>query len=69
MHYIDAMRSNMSDDELKQVMRSLTRVADLPLTEQRIENDAAAYKTLLNAIDKIDAIDVPLDSEPFIPKK
>jgi hypothetical protein len=54
----------MTDAELKQTMKQISKVAGLELSDERIERDLAAYKGHLAAIDRIRLIDLPLEAEP-----
>ena len=59
----------MTDPEIKEAMKHIAKVAGLNLTDQRIERDLVAFKGHLAAIEKIRAIDLPLEAEPFVPLK
>lgn len=60
------MPAPMSDAELKQLMKQLARVAGLELTDERVDRDLVAYKGHLAAIEKIRAVDLPIEAEPFV---
>jgi len=55
----------MSDDQLKQLMKQLSSVIGLNLTDDRIERDLVAYKSQLAAIDRIKTVALPVEAEPF----
>ena len=55
----------LSDAEMKQLMKHLARVQGLDLTEERVDGDLVAYKGHLAANDKIRAVPLPLEAEPF----
>jgi hypothetical protein len=60
----------LTDGELKQLMKQLARAQGLDLSDDRIAADLAAYKTYLAANDRIRAVPLPLEAEPFVtPKK
>jgi hypothetical protein len=63
------MSAPMTDAELKQLMKQLSRVAGLDLSDERVDRDLAAYKGHLAAIDKIRSIGLPIEAEPFVPLK
>ncbi len=54
----------LTDAELMDAMRLIARVNGLALSEDRIARDLPAYKGLLAAIGKIDAVELPLEAEP-----
>jgi hypothetical protein len=55
----------VTDAELKQLMKQLARVHGLDLTDERVESDLIAYKGHLAANEKIRAVALPLEAEPF----
>lgn len=58
------MLKNASDDELKDLMRSLGKAAGLRLTEERLENDLPQFRIQLGWIETLNAFHLPLESEP-----
>jgi hypothetical protein len=56
----------LTDAELKQLMRQLARVHGLELTDERLEADLVAYKGHLAANERIRAVPLPLEAEPFL---
>ena len=58
--------ATLTDAELKQVMKQLARVGGLNLTDERVEQDLAAFKGHIAANEKIRAVPLPLDAEPFV---
>jgi hypothetical protein len=56
----------MSDAELKQLMKQLASVAGLDLSDERVDRDLAAYKSHLAAIDKVRAVPLTREAEPFV---
>ena len=55
----------LTDAELKQLMTQLSKVAGLDLSEERVTTDLVAYKGHLAAIEKIRAVTLPIEAEPF----
>jgi hypothetical protein len=55
----------MTDAEIKEAMKHIARVTGLNLTDERIERDLVAYKSQLAAIDRIKAVPLPIEAEPF----
>lgn len=55
----------MSDHEIKAAMRTIARINGLPLSEERIEVALPAYKEYLAAMARIEAVELPLEAEPF----
>jgi hypothetical protein len=56
----------MTDAELKQLMKQLAKVTGLDLSDDRVDKDLAAYKGHLAAIEKIRAVPLSIEAEPFI---
>lgn len=54
----------MTDEELKQAMRLISKVTGLNLSENRIERDLPNYKRQLASIEKIASVKVPMEAEP-----
>jgi hypothetical protein len=59
----------LTDSELKQLMKQLARVQGLDLTDERVERDLVAYTAHLAANEKIRAVRLPLEAEPFVTLK
>jgi hypothetical protein len=59
----------LSDAELKQLMTQLAKVAGLDLSAERVDRDLVAYKAHLAANEKIRAVPLPLEAEPFVTLK
>lgn len=55
----------LTDAELKQLMTQLSKVAGLDLTDERVATDLVAYKGHLTVIEKIRAVPLPIEAEPF----
>jgi len=56
----------LTDAELKQLMTQLSKVGGLDLSGERVETDLVAYKAHLAAIEKIRAVALPIEAEPFV---
>jgi hypothetical protein len=54
----------MTDEELKQAMRLISKVTGLNLTDERIETDLPNYKRQLASIEKIATVKIPMEVEP-----
>jgi hypothetical protein len=63
------MPANMSDAELKSLMKQLSKVAGLNLSDDRVERDLAAYKGHLAAIDSVRSVPLAIEAEPFVKLK
>ena len=59
----------LTDAELKQLMKQLARVEGLDLSDERIDHDLVAFKGHLAAHEKIRAVPLPLEAEPFVKLK
>jgi hypothetical protein len=59
------MGAQMTDAELKQLMKQLSQAAGLDLTDERVERDRVAYKGHLAAIERIRTVALPIEAEPF----
>jgi len=59
----------LSDAELKELIKQLARSVGLNLTDDRVERDLVAVKTHLAAIERIRAVDLPVEAEPFVKLK
>ena len=55
----------LTDGELKQLMKQLARVQGLDLSDARVDSDLPAFKGHLAANDRIRAVPLPLEAEPF----
>ena len=58
------MLKNAPDHEIKDLMRQLSKVAGLNLTEERIENDLPQFRVQLGWIDTLNAFHLTLESQP-----
>ena len=59
----------LTDAELKQLMKQLARVEGLDLSDERVDRDLVAFKTHLAAHEKIRAVPLALEAEPFVKLK
>jgi len=59
----------LTDAELKQLMKQLARAEGLDLSDERIDHDLVAFKGHLAAHEKIRAVPLPLEAEPFVKLK
>lgn len=56
--------SDMSDQDIKDVMKAIARANGRPLSDERIEADLRAYKGYLAAIERITAYNFAVEDEP-----
>jgi hypothetical protein len=56
--------SEMTDQEIKDVMRAIAKANGRPLSEERVDADVAAYKGFLLALERIDAYKFAQEDEP-----
>jgi len=52
----------LTDAELKQLMKQLAHVGGLNLSDERVEQDLAAFKGHIAANDRIRAVPLPLEA-------
>ena len=55
----------MTDAEIKQAMRAIAAVNGSTLSDERIEQDFATYKSYLTALENIKRVPLPMDAEPM----
>ena len=67
--YSPAMAETLTDADLKTLIKHLSKVAGLDLSDDRVDRDLSAYKGHLAAIDRIKTVDLPIEAEPFVPSK
>jgi hypothetical protein len=58
--------ATLSDGELKQLMKLVARLGGLNLSDERVEQDLVAFKGHIAANEKIRAVPLPLEAEPFV---
>jgi hypothetical protein len=58
-----------NDAELKQVMKLLSRIGGLDLSDERVDRDLVAYKGHLAADEKVRTVRLPIEAEPFVKLK
>jgi hypothetical protein len=56
----------LTDAELKQLMQQLARAGALNLSDARVDADLVAFKAHLAANEKIRAVPLPVEAEPFV---
>jgi hypothetical protein len=59
----------LTDAELKLLMKQLARVQGWDLSDERIDRDLPAFKGHLLANEKIRAVPLPVEAEPFVKLK
>ncbi len=58
------MHKNMTDEEIKQVMKQTAKFAGFDLSDERIEADLSTMKRHLDAIDAVAEVNLKLEDEP-----
>lgn len=56
--------SEMTDHEIKNIMREIAKANGRPFSEERIEADLPAYKSFLLALERLDAYRFAVEDEP-----
>lgn len=56
--------SEMTDPQIKELMRAIAKANGRPLTEERVEADLPAYKNFLLALERLDAYTFAQEDEP-----
>jgi len=56
--------SDISDEDLKQMMKAIARANGRPLTDERVEIDLPAYKNYLAAVERLSAYAFRVEDEP-----
>jgi hypothetical protein len=56
--------SEMTDQEIKDLMRAIAKANGRPLTDERVDADFPAYKGFLLALERIDAFKFAQEDEP-----
>ena len=56
----------LSDADLKRLMKDLARLQGLDLTDERVDRDLSVFKTHIAAEDRIRAVPLPIEAEPFL---
>lgn len=54
----------MTDEELKQAMKLISKVTGVNLSDERIATDLPNYKRHLASIENFSRVKVPLETEP-----
>ena len=58
------MHKNMTDEEIKEVMKQTAKLAGLDLSDERVEADLSSMKRHLDAIDAVAEVNLKLEDEP-----
>lgn len=58
------MRKEMADEEIKEIIRDLCKVADLGLDEERIQLVVPAFRAQLEWVDTLNTFELALEAEP-----
>jgi hypothetical protein len=56
--------SQMSNDEIKDLMRAIAKANGRPLSDDRVETDLPAYKNFLLALERLDGYKFAMEDEP-----
>jgi len=56
--------SEMTDQEMKDLMRAIAKANGRPLTDARVDADLPAYKGFLLALERLDAYTFAQEDEP-----
>jgi hypothetical protein len=56
--------TDISDADLKQMMKAIARASGRPLSDERIEIDLPAYKNYLAAVERLSAYSFRVEDEP-----
>ena len=59
------MHKNMTDQELKEAMKQMAKIAGLDLSQERIDQDLSSFKRHLAAIDAVHEVELELEDEPI----
>ena len=59
------MHKNMTDEELKEAMKQMAKIAGLDLSQERLDQDLASFKSHLAAIDAVHEVELGLEDEPI----
>ncbi len=57
------MHKAMTDQELKETMKTIAKVAGVNLSEERIDRDLPAFKTFLSDVDAMSSVTLALEDE------
>ncbi len=60
------MHGNMTDQELREAMKQMAKIAGLDLSQERIDQDLSSFKRHLKAIDAIHEVELDLEDEPIL---
>ncbi len=59
------MHENMTDEELKEAMRHMAKIAGLDLSEDRLDKDLPTLKRHLVAVDAVQEVELGLEDDPI----
>ena len=59
------MHKDMTDQELKEAMKQMAKIAGLDLSQERIDQDLVSFKRHLAAIDAVHEVELELEDEPI----
>ncbi len=59
------MHKDMTDQELKEAMKQMAKIAGLDLSQERLDQDLASFKRHLEAIDAVHEVELELEDEPI----
>ncbi len=60
------MHGNMTDQELREAMKQMAKIAGLDLSQERIDQDLSSFKRHLKAIDAVHEVELDLEDEPIL---
>ena len=60
------MHGNMTDQELREAMKQMAKIAGLDLSQERIDQDLSSFKRHLEAIDAVHEVELHLEDEPIL---
>ena len=59
------MHGNLTDQELREAMKQMAKIAGLDLSQERIDQDLSSFKRHLEAIDAVHEVELNLEDEPI----
>ena len=59
------MHENMTDEELKEAMRHMAKIAGLDLSEDRLDQDLPTLKRHLVAVDAVHEVELGSEDDPI----
>lgn len=58
------MHKDMTDQELKETMKTIAKTAGLNLSQERIDRDLSAFKNFLSDFDAMSNVTLAVEDEP-----